>query len=150
MNAVACGLLALLLSAVCGCSSTSSCNRDAELVKYQGGAVTGNSYASSPWNDGYVYYPPARTIRFYHQLNTEPSNIEIALAFDSSGFGLAPAAGNQAIIKHVDAEYIDVKNDTCSDFYIRLIAERPTYDGAAGAPGMDASAAVAGEAGATL
>jgi hypothetical protein len=140
MNAARWSVLALVLGGACVGCNTSTCDRAADTVPFYGGTVRGNSYESSPWDSGYQHLPPARTIRFFHGLKTEPSGVEINLAFDDHGFALAPSAGNSGIIEYVDVCEIDVKNDTCSDFYVRLTAERPVYDGldgAAGAAGAD-------------
>ena len=138
MNAVRLALLAFSwtsMAALCVGCSTSTCSRAPDSLEFCGGTVRGNFYESSAWDSGYLFFPPARTIHFIHKLHAQPGGIEINLAFDDHGFGLAPTAGNQAIIERVTAETIDVKNDTCSDFYIRLSAERPVDDGAAGAAG---------------
>jgi hypothetical protein len=137
------------LATLCMGCSTSTCDRSPEQVVFCGGTVRGNFYESSAWDQGYLYFPPARTIHFLHKLQALPAGIEINLAFDDHGFRLAPTAGNQAIIEAVTVETIDVKNDTCSDFYIRLSAERPVGDGtdgaagAAGSSGADDNAACA-------
>jgi hypothetical protein len=141
LNAVRWCVCALLFAGACVGCNTSTCDRAADTVSFSDGIVRGNSYESSPWDSGYQYFPPARTIRFFHGLNTEPSGVEVNLAFDDHGFGLAPTAGNSGIFEKVDACEIDLKNDTCSEFYVRLTAERPVYDGAdssaAGASGAD-------------
>jgi hypothetical protein len=64
----------------------------------------------------YQYFPPARTITFWHNFGSLP-DYEISLAFSGNG-SLAPTAGNQALIECMDDHVFQVKNDTCSDFYI--------------------------------
>lgn len=108
-----------------GCS-TSTCNRDADGTEVQSdaGLQGRGSWASAPYHDPaiklmgepYQYFPPARTITFWHNLGSLP-HYEISLAFSDNG-SLAPTAGNQALIECMDDHVFQVKNDTCSDFYI--------------------------------
>ncbi|HTM46555.1 MAG TPA: hypothetical protein VL137_16470, partial [Polyangiaceae bacterium] len=39
---------------------------------------------------------------------------------DRSGFTVSP--GNQTVIVAVTPTYIEVKNDTCTDFFLRVVA----------------------------
>ena len=36
---------------------------------------------------------------------------------------MGPSAGNQALIECVTDKYIVISNDTCAEFWVRLIAE---------------------------
>ena len=128
---VAAALLGVALLAA-GCQ-TSTCDRgeDATLVRESEGRVATNTWFSSPYYDpslplskgdtGYQYLPPARTITFQHGLGSLPV-VAITLAFSDNG-SLAPTAGNQAIIECMDDQVVQIKNDTCSDFYIWVQAQ---------------------------
>ncbi|MEO7032678.1 MAG: hypothetical protein ABI548_02520 [Polyangiaceae bacterium] len=120
----------VLLTAGC---QTSTCDRgeDATLVRTGDGRAGTNTWFSSPYYDpsmplskgdtGYQYLPPARTITFEHGLGSLPI-VAITLAFSDNG-SLAPTAGNQAIIECMDDQVVQIKNDTCSDFYIWVQAQ---------------------------
>lgn len=126
-------LLAALGAVLAGCSSTSTCNRDADALSVCNaqGESGPNAWFSSAYHDpgkalssgetGYQYFPPARTITFHHHLGSNPIPT-VTLAFYENG-SLAPTAGNQALFECMDDEVIQIKNDTCSDFYIWVQAE---------------------------
>ena len=109
-----------------GCS-TSTCDRDADslTVSHEQGISGDKVWLSSPYHDPalalegapYWHFPPARTITFEHHLGSLPVPHDIELAF--TGYGaLAPGSGNEDIILCMDDNVIQIKNDTCSDFYV--------------------------------
>jgi hypothetical protein len=139
-----------LLSAGC---STSTCNHPEDFVDVDTGYVNQDrtTYVSSLPGQDYVYMPPNRTLRFRVGLGSFPTSVNVALAF-SPGFDatLAPAAGNSALIKARSADTIELKNDTCTDYYVWLTATASAtafMPVDAGAGGSDGSG---GEAGAAL
>jgi len=143
----------VLALASAGCSFTSTCSRDEDTVVVSDGLVLGNTYVSSPSAGPFAHFPPARTIEFVHGLPSYPTQIESKLAFSEFGT-LAPAAGNSAIeippTNEEEEKKIRIKNDTCSEFYIRVQASVPVYpdlgNAGAGASGTDplSSAGAAG------
>ncbi|HET7543958.1 MAG TPA: hypothetical protein VFK05_29000 [Polyangiaceae bacterium] len=146
-------LIALALSAA-GCSSTSSCDRDADEFTVSDGLVIGNTYISAP-NDAqhrgpWAPFPPARTLIFEHKLGGVPYQMSLWLAFQDKGT-LALASGNLAIRQRTpDDTTIAFKNDTCSNFYAWVEASLPVgapAGGEAGASGNEPSDA-AGASGA--
>jgi hypothetical protein len=156
LPAMVCVVLAV---ASAGCSSTSTCSRDPDAITVTDGIVTGNRYISGPFGGPYVYFPPARTITFEHDLKEHgfaepPYDEQIWLAFSPNGT-LAEAAGNEAeLVQTADGgngitnETITVYNDTCSTFYIWLVATAPS-DVTAASDGGDTESAAAGAAGTT-
>lgn len=164
--------LALLGVAACafmsaGCQ-TSTCDRaeDAITVANTDGVRGDNTWFSAPYHDPsatlegtpYQHFYPARTITFEHDLGSLPV-IGIWLAFSDHG-SLAPGDGNENLLECADDHVIQLKNDTCSDFYIWVTAQGSGVHvppcpidadaGAAGAPSDTTSApADAGAGGAT-
>ncbi|MEO6600571.1 MAG: hypothetical protein ABIQ16_11895 [Polyangiaceae bacterium] len=150
--AVTIALSSGLLSASC---STSTCSRDEDEFTVSNGITIGNSYQSGPYKTTlsapgeplkerfgpYVYFPPNRTITFEHHLGQTPLAPQIYVAFYDDGT-LAPAAGNQALLRGMDDQVIQIKNDLCSDLYVWLTAEVPALP----APVQDGD--TGGEAGA--
>lgn len=131
-------LARLLAGALCALSSsactTSTCTRSADFTTValgdSGSAVEGNTYHSAPFGGPYAYFPPFRTITFEHGLAAVPYAMQFWLAF-SSGGTLAPSAGNMTELRAVDDagpaindQTISVYNNTCSDFYLWVVAER--------------------------
>ena len=75
-----------------------------------------------------------------HGLGHEPLDVHVYLAFSAAGVGdgeqtdtMAPSAGNSSEIELVNDEIIRIKNDTCSEFWVRVTASGRAPDGDAGA-----------------
>ena len=127
-----CALTALSSTA---CTNVSSCSRDPDSVTIalgdNGSAVEGNTYHSAPYGGPYAYFPPSRTITFEHGLAAIPYAMQFWLAFSANGT-LAPSAGNMTELTAVNDggtpalndQTISVYNNTCSDFYLWVVAER--------------------------
>jgi hypothetical protein len=149
-------VLAVLLGACVGCN-TSTCDRaeDGLTVTNAEGVQGTNTWFSAPYHDPdaplqlapYQYFPPARTITFQHELGSLPESPLIMLTFSDHG-SLALAAGNEAIVKCMDEHVIQIKNDTCSDFYIWVTARGSGIAPLSECP-IDADAGVAGSPGDT-
>jgi hypothetical protein len=131
-------VLAIVALSSVACTKTSTCSRDADLVTVPAseGIVEGKTYRSSNFGGPYQYFPPARTISFEHGLGVTPYSVQFWVAFTGSGTPpptLAPAAGNIAELRAaegdtepaLDATRIAVHNDTCSDFYLWVVATAP-------------------------
>ncbi|MET0791879.1 MAG: hypothetical protein ABW061_10195 [Polyangiaceae bacterium] len=128
-------LLALTALSSLACqSTTSTCSRDTDLVTVlpPDGIVDGKTYRSSNFGGPYQYFPPNRTISFEHGLGVIPYSVQLWVAFSSEGT-LAPAAGNMAELRGADGDSepaldqtrIAVHNDTCTDFYLWVVATAP-------------------------
>lgn len=140
---------ALFGAGASGCSAL-NCDRnpDEPPVRVTEGTVKHGAYQSAPWNGPFLDFPPGRTYRFVHGLGGVPRTLQAYLAFrpmcgpEAHGQGgeLAPGAGNQTTISQVTAEYVDVRNDTCSDVCLMLVAADPDTPGASDAGASDAAA----------
>jgi hypothetical protein len=91
-------------------------------------------------DEAFLSFPPGRRYRFVHGLSETPGHYHAYLAFSEfplrSGSGFAETAGNQAMFKAVTEEHVEVRNDTCADFFIRFYAAvGPFSESDAGAPG---------------
>jgi hypothetical protein len=130
---------ALLLAAT-GCSAP--CNTaDGDPVRFSEGSVSadGTTYASSPWEGPYLHFPAGRRYQLEHKLGVTPPAVVTYLAFDEyplPGGNTAESAGNQAVIERVDGEMVQIRNDTCAEFWLRVVA----LAGGAGGPPSDAGA----------
>jgi hypothetical protein len=172
--AFALGASLALAAASVGCSSTSTCNRDADTLdvygqvnadrtQYVSVPPAGEAADGGPLSDKelqmlpqYTYFPANRSIRFHIGLVAEPTDINGFLAFlGDRDISIAPCAGNQCVYHVHNKDEIVVKNDTCSEFWIWLTAStsatpfHPLSDAGAGggASGVDPAEA-AGAAGA--
>ena len=154
-----------------GCAT--SCEKEnAEPLLYLGGRTSPNcmSYQTNGVDangvdtgvgQGYVNFPPGRRLRIPHGLGQEPILLKSYVAFvpeplpqDENG-NTAESAGNQVIIEGWNDEFVQVRNDTCEFFFLRLVllVDEPHpsclgADGASGAAGAGGAGGVDGAAGA--
>jgi hypothetical protein len=127
----ACALTALSSTA---CASTSTCSHadDYATVPFTDDMLDGNIFHSAPIGGPYTHFPPARTLTFEHHLKAEPYDVQFWLAFSAEGT-LAPSAGNMTELRDpadgglhaLNDQTISVYNNTCSDFYLWVVAEGP-------------------------
>jgi hypothetical protein len=120
---------AAVLSAGC---QTSTCDRaeDGLTVTNAEGVHGDNTWFSAPYHDpnaplkgaAYQDFPAARTITFEHGLGSVPVTPDILLAFSDHG-SLAPGDGNEDIVECMDDQVIQIKNNTCSEFYIWIAVQ---------------------------
>jgi hypothetical protein len=150
------GAAPLVASAITvGCGTLCERNPDEPPVPYSGGDVNfagtpSAFYETSGWGGPYLDFPPGRTYRVTHHLGFAPAAFAAYFAFDESPVatsndgknrsGSALAAGNQFTIESANAETFDVRNDTCSDVRLRVVAYLPTEGASdAGTPSPVAS-----------
>jgi hypothetical protein len=162
--ALAALLLALALSSA-GCSSVSSCNRDEDKIDVYGyvnadrtvftsvepsklEAADGGTVPSPGSEPSFAHFPTNRIVTFHVGLIAFPTDIQVYLSFSPDGDAtVAPAAGNQSLIRKRSKDQIVLRNDTCSEFYVWLTASasatpfHPVIDGGVD----DGSAGAAGE-----
>jgi hypothetical protein len=175
---LAAALLATALSCA-GCSSVSSCNRDEDTIEVDGFVNADRTEFSSvkpvrlEAEDGsplpreyidslppFTHFPANRIIKFHVGLVDIPTDINVYLSFrEGRDATLAPAAGNQSLIRKRSKDEIVLRNDTCSEFWVWLTASTSATPfgavsdagtgaaGASGASGADESE-TAGAAGA--
>lgn len=123
-----------------GCSnfgpscSTSDDSNPAEL--YAGGKTKNGVYTTSDWDGPLLWFPGGKRYDLQHNLGCKPANVDIYVSFSEQGDkggSIAPSAGNMSILQAVDEKIIRIKNDSCSDYYLRVNASDPQCDEDAGA-----------------
>ena len=135
------------------------CGREGgDPVEYAGGTTVGNRYESSELYGTWLHYPAGRRYRLHHSLPQPPDEILIYLGFEEhplrpdAGGNISPSAGNAALIEAVEDDVIQIRNDTCSDYHVRVVAvahpEAIDSSGGAGSGGGSGSAETAGAGGA--
>jgi hypothetical protein len=120
-------LVALLCaSASVGCSPPCQ-TADTDPVRVSEGNVddSGTFYESAPWGGPYLYFPGGRRYQLEHHLKRTPTLVNTYLSFDQSGGSSAESAGSQTVIDSVDDEIIQIRNDTCAEFWLRVTAIAP-------------------------
>lgn len=125
--------------------------------RYTAGIVAcdaaGCAYETSPWHGELLHFPGGKRYDLVHGLGHEPLDVQVYLSFSPNGVAsgeqadsVALSAGNSSVIQLVNDQVIRVKNDTCSEFWVRVTASGRAPDGDAGAT-PDAGASDAADAG---
>ena len=118
-----------LLFAASGCGSCKT--RGQEPIEYRDADPTddGLYYETSAAFGEYLHFPPGRTYDLIHGLVTAPYEVTSFIAFnreikqggDGNTGNYAESAGNQVVVECQDTERVRVRNDTCAEFYLRVI-----------------------------
>lgn len=127
--------------------------RGEALTAPNGAAV----YETSPIDGPFMPFEGGTNWHIPHHLGRVPTSVAVTLAFQErplvSG-GYSQAAGNQAVVLSANERDVVVRNDTCSDFFVRVVvtADAPIDAGAeagaeAGADAADEAAADAPDGG---
>lgn len=116
-------------------------------VLYAEGRTVSGSYESTPADGTWLHYPAGRRYRLKHALGVAGRCVDV-LAYLSFSATPLPAGkqgdttlgtGSTVVVEQIGDDSITIHNDSCSDFYLRVVASaRPNCDetGAAGAAGI--------------
>jgi hypothetical protein len=114
-------LVLVLFPGLDACSTT--CDGSGAVVRYTDGTTNAAStyYETSGSDEPFLDFPSGRQLELVHGLSRTADVVSVYVAFDRKPTSFTQAAGNQALIQ-LDPEVIRVKNDTCTDFYVRVEA----------------------------
>jgi hypothetical protein len=91
-----------------------------------GGAPVAVKYDSRPADGELLLYKGGMRYRLIHHLGRTPGTVSVALSYDeyvtAADGSFAQAAGDQALYNADDAG-IDVVNNSCVDYFLRVTAE---------------------------
>jgi hypothetical protein len=131
------------LSAGCGALSEigpSTCDRSDEenaLTLYTEGTVEAGVYMSASWDCReddpteekrrceLLYFPGGMRYRIEHRLGATPRWWHVFLSFDryaTDAGTLAQAAGNEAEVREVSREHLDIANGSCAEYWLLVVA----------------------------
>lgn len=125
------------MSVLVPCASTlttacSTCNPNGhEPIRFRAGFTTGDIYQTGAATDEMLHFPSGRIYDFEHHLGACPPVVLSYISFvphpitgdaPSRVNNVALAAGNEALIEGCDDEIIRVRNDTCAEFFLRVVA----------------------------
>lgn len=128
------GLAAELLASQSSCSACDTSGQDP--IDYSQGTTSGKVYETSPATGEWLHFPPGRRFRLHHGLGTDQLSVDASVAFsehplhrpeggDDAGAwdvgNTSPAAGNEVIVERQDADAVQVRNDTCATYYLRVV-----------------------------
>ena len=130
------GIALVFASNLAGCLEA-TCNRhsDEPATAFRAGVTRSSQYMTGGPNEPYLDFPSGKRYRLFHGLSEAPAFVVPYVSFspdpaeDGSGFSVSP--GNQTVIRAVTSEYIEVENDTCTDFYLRVVAAGVSDEAAA-------------------
>lgn len=130
-------LLALSLPLLGGCETSCSVDADEEpeLVTSGNTDLEAGTYESAPWDGKFHVFPPKKRYAFQHGLPGVPRDVSTWVSFHERPLvgrahgDIAESAGNIVIIERVDETTIQVRNDTCETFYLRVFASDPAPAG---------------------
>jgi hypothetical protein len=153
----------IALGALVGGCSAAACDTSDDgntPERREDGRTVNGIYESSSVHGQLLEFPGGKRYDLVHNLGFEPLVVQMYWSFIKIGVArdaqreedagtLTPASGNSALIQLMNDRIIRVKNDSCVEFFLRVVAfgdPRPASDG--GAPGdattsADASADVA-------
>ena len=70
----------------------------------------------------FLSFPGGQQYQLEHHLGYTPANVKIEFAFGPTAQEVSPCSGNACVIHCTDSKIIWVRNDTCSQFWIRVTA----------------------------
>jgi len=125
--------------------------RGQESERFEGGRVlpSGTTYETGGPTEPLLPFPGGKTYDLVHGLGVVPTSVQGYVSFASQltedgdpldidrPNNIAETAGNQLVIERWDEEIVRVRNDTCGEFYLRvvLVADGAVSSGLAGAGG---------------
>jgi hypothetical protein len=116
-----------------GCGTRCDRRLDEDPVRYTDGRTRDGVYETAPPAGPYLVFPPGRTYRLVHDLGGEPRIALAWLAFEARPLdgepasGTIAAAGDQVTFEALTDDHVDVRNDTCSDVFLRVVASEPLF-----------------------
>lgn len=131
-SAVLGATLASVLATAPACSTQCDRHPDQPPTVFRGGTTHDDWYESSPVNGPFLDFAPGRTYRFIHGLGGPPQNLECYFSFNPypvdggvNSPGFVNGGGNQCTYQDGTATFFDVRNDTCSEVWLRVFASDP-------------------------
>lgn len=113
-----------------GCSNCSTGGQ--EPIEYSQGDTTGTSYETSPPDGVWLDFPAGRRFRLAHGLGTDRLSVHGYLSFserpfsgtDAGSGNASEASGNALVIEAENDRYVQVRNDSCAEYYLRVVIQR--------------------------
>jgi hypothetical protein len=123
----------LLLAAGCDSTTCDVAQESNPPSDFTGGNLVDSAdgfrfYETSAPDGQHLNYSAGSQYRIYHGLNGRPLLVQPWVSFSSNGTAggnEAPPAGNMAEILEVTDKYILIRNDSCGDYWLRVVAAHP-------------------------
>lgn len=146
-------LVVVLAAGAAGFGCTPACDTADEENSptwYEGGTAVNGIYASSSAHGDLLHFPGGKRYDIVHHLGYEPVLVQLYWSFLEAGVGsdvqvpgkssLTPASGNSAVMQLKNDQYIRVKNDSCAEFWLLVVAMGDPREMDAGAGTMNDAA----------
>jgi hypothetical protein len=122
-------LLVIAPALAWACSTPCETTESDPAIEFHGGNhVSDTMYETSAWDQAFLHFPPGRRFKLFHGLAAPPT-VESYVAFTERPLAtennVSESAGNQVLIEAANAEYVQVRNDTCAEYYLRVVATIP-------------------------
>jgi len=80
------------------------------------------TYESSSNTEPPLPFPGGKQYFLVHHLGFTPAEVEITFGSADNGTDLNPCAGNTCVHPCINSELIWIRNDSCADFLVRVVA----------------------------
>jgi hypothetical protein len=117
--------LSILVAGASGCSPSCDISDDVTPQIYDDGLANDGVYSSSSSLGPFLHFPGGMQIQLVHHLGFTPAHVNVFFGFTEFDERYAPCAGNSCEIRCMDEQIVWVKNDTCTEFWIRVTASDP-------------------------
>lgn len=136
-----------------GCSACKTHGQEA--LEYTDGNVdeSGTVYESTVVDEDMLHFPPGRVYDLVHGLGVRPASVQGYVSFrrrlsedgdpahETRPNNVSESSGNSMVIERWNQEVIRIRNDTCAEFYVRVVAlapgAAPSTSGLGGAGGSN-------------
>ena len=117
--------LLLSLSALMASCGTATAQTTVELMP-DCATVERDTWESNPWRSdearcAYQPFAAQTTYRIFHTLGQEPRSVDLYISFSPGGESVAPPAGDMSRILNVTETFIELRNQTNEDFFLRVV-----------------------------
>lgn len=111
------------LASACGCGKEHGPAVVFTQAVTDWGEPTDGVYHSSPAGRPWLFFPGGRKYRLAHGLGRAPETVDGYFGDQEHPTEWTPASGDAFLVLDATEAYLDVWNDTCAEFYLRVVAE---------------------------
>ena len=126
-------VVSMVGAGIFGCSPACDTSDDANpAIAYEAGTAVNGFYSSSSSHGPLLDFSGGFRYDLYHHLGFEPIQVQMYWSLKEGGIGwdvqtadksnLSPAAGNSALIQLKNDQFIRVKNDSCAEYWLLVVA----------------------------
>jgi len=119
--------LVAVTSAAVGCGTACDTSDPSNPPEFYGAGVTTDGvYESSSWRRDLLPFPGGKQYKLEHRLGFTPASVDIYIAFAHESGLVSLCAGNSCLVC-ADSQFVWIKNDTCANFFVRVVASERSF-----------------------